>query len=65
MVKNTLSSAEPQEAWVQSPRPGRDPLRRYGNPLSYSCSFEDPHAQRSLGGLQSIGHQESEMTEAT
>ena len=32
---------------------GRSPGRGHGNPLHYPC-LENPHGQRSLGGLQSI-----------
>ena len=35
---------------------GRFPAGGHGNPLQYSC-LENPHGQRSLAGLQSIGSQ--------
>ena len=35
---------------------GRSPEGGHGNPLKYSC-LENPHGQRSLVGLQSIGSQ--------
>ena len=38
------------------PGSGRSPGEGHGNPLQYSC-LEDPHGQRSLGGLQSMGLQ--------
>ena len=43
-----------QETWVQSLR--RSPGVWHGNPLQYSC-LENPHGQRSLAGLQSMGSQ--------
>ena len=43
---------------------GRSPGGGQGNPLQYSC-LENPHGQRSLGGLQSIGHIELDTTEVT
>ena len=33
---------------------GKSPGGGYGNPLQYSC-LDNPHGQRSLGGLWSIG----------
>ena len=42
------------------PGPGRVPGGGHGNPLQYSC-----HGQRKEpGGLQSIGHKESDKAEA-
>ena len=35
---------------------GRYPGRGHDNPLQYSC-LENPHGQRSLGGLKSVGSQ--------
>ena len=35
---------------------GRSPGGGHGNPHQYSCQ-ENPHGQRSLGGLQSMGSQ--------
>ena len=35
---------------------GRSPGEGHGNPLQYS-RLENPHGQRSLGGLQSMGAQ--------
>ena len=35
---------------------GRSPGEGNGNPLQYSC-LENPHGQKSLGGLQSMGSQ--------
>ena len=35
---------------------GRSPEGGHGNPLKYSC-LENPHGQRSLVGLQSMGSQ--------
>ena len=40
---------------------GRSPGGGHGNPLQYSC-LENPHGQRSLGGLQSMGSQELDTT---
>ena len=37
-------------------RLGRSPREGHGNPLQYSC-LENPHGQRSLAGLQSMGSQ--------
>ena len=45
------------------PRSGRSPGGGHGNPLQYSC-LENP-MDRNLKGLQSIGLQESDMTEVT
>ena len=41
---------------------GRPPGGGNGNPLQDSC-LENPMGQRSLGGLQSVGLQESDMSE--
>ena len=38
------------------PGSGRSPEGGHGNLLQYSC-LENPHGQRSLAGLQSIGSQ--------
>ena len=35
---------------------GRSPEGGHGNPIKYSC-LENPHGQRSLVGLQSMGSQ--------
>ena len=43
---------------------GRSPGGGQGNPLQYSC-LENPHGQRSLGGLRSIGHIELDTTDVT
>ena len=44
---------------------GSIPGRGHGKPSQYSC-LENPHGQREdLGGLQSIGSKESDMTEVT
>ena len=41
---------------------GRSPGGGHGNALQYPCQ-ENPHGQRSLAGLQSPGHRESDTTE--
>ena len=43
------------------PRSGRSPGEGNGNPLQYSC-LENPWTEE-LGGLQSMGRKESDMTE--
>ena len=43
---------------------GRSPGEGHGNPLQYSC-LENPHGQRSLGGLQSMGSQRVRHDRAT
>ena len=42
----------------------RSPGGGHGKPLQYSC-LENPHGQRSLGRLRSIGHIELDTTEVT
>ena len=42
----------------------RSPEEGNGNPLQYSC-LENPHGQRSLGGLQAIGSQGVRRDRAT
>ena len=42
----------------------RSPEEGNGNPLQYSC-LENPHGQRSLGGLQAIGSQRVRRDRAT
>ena len=46
------------------PGSGRSPEEGNGNPLQYSC-LENPHGQRSLGGLQAIGSQRVRHDRAT
>ena len=49
MVKNLLASAGDVRDMDSTPRSGRSPEGRQGNPLQYSC-LENPHGQRGLVG---------------
>ena len=59
VVKNQPASSGDVRDKGSIPRSGRSPGERHGNPLEYSC-LENPHGQRSLGGLQSMGSQRVE-----
>ena len=48
--------------WGLIPKSGRSPGGGHGNPLQYSC-LEKPPWTEEPGGLQSMGSQESDMTE--
>ena len=50
VVKNPSTNADVRDRG-STPGLGRSPGRGRGNPLHYSC-LENPHGQRSLGGLQ-------------
>ena len=50
-VKNPSTNAGDVRDTGSTPGLGRSPGRGRGNPLHYSC-LENPHGQRSLGGLQ-------------
>ena len=56
VVKNPPTNAGDTRDTVSVPGLGRFPAGGHGNPLQYSC-LENPHGQRSLAGLQSIGSQ--------
>ena len=56
MVKNTTANAGDTRDAGSTPGLGRSPGGGHGTPLQYSC-LEDPHGQRNLVGLQSIGSQ--------
>ena len=56
VVKNTVATAGEMRDEGSVPGLGRSPGGGHGNPLQYSC-LEDPHGQRNLVGLQSIGSQ--------
>ena len=53
VVKNSPASAGDIMDMGSIPGSGRSPGGGHGNPLQYSC-LENPHGQKSLGGLQSI-----------
>ena len=53
-VKNLPAKARDTGDVGSIPRLGRSPGGGNGSPLQYSC-LENPHGQRSLGGLQSMG----------
>ena len=54
MVKNPPANAGDVRDVGLIPGSGRSPREGHGNPLQYSC-LENPHGQRSLVGLQSMG----------
>ena len=54
VVKNPPARAEDARDAGSIPESGRSPRDRNGYPLQYSC-LENPHGQRSLVGLQSMG----------
>ena len=56
VVKNPPAKAGDTRDSDSIPASGRSPGGGHGNPLQYSCS-ENPHGQRSLVGLQSLGSQ--------
>ena len=57
VVKNLSAKAGHCQTDTGSiPGSGRSPGGGHGNPLQYPC-LENPHGQRSLGGLQSMGLQ--------
>ena len=59
VVKNPPAKAGDTRDEGLIPGSGRSPGERHGNPLEYS-GLENPHGQRSLGGLQSMGSQRVE-----
>ena len=56
VVKNLSAKAGHVTDTGSIPGSGRSPGGGHGNPLQYPC-LENPHGQRSLGGLQSMGLQ--------
>ena len=56
MVKNPPANARNIRDTGLIPRSERSPGGGHGNPLQYSY-LENPHGQRTLAGLQSIGLQ--------
>ena len=54
VVKNLPANAGDVRDGGLIPGSGRSPGGGHGRPLQYSC-LENPHGQRSRGGLQSIG----------
>ena len=56
VVKNTTANAGDTRDAGSIPGLGRSLGGGHGTPLQYSC-LEDPHGQRNLVGLQSIGSQ--------
>ena len=56
VVKNLSAKAGDVTDTGSIPGSGRPPGGGHGNPLQYPC-LENPHGQRSLGGLQSMGLQ--------
>ena len=63
MVKNPPANAGDVRDVGSIPGSGRSPGGGHGNPLQYSC-LENP-MDRGAGGLQSIGLQRVDTTEAT
>ena len=61
MVKNLPAM---RETWVRS-LGWEDPLEQGMATHSSILAWDNPHGQRSLGGLQSMGFKESDTTEAT
>ena len=53
VVKNSPASAGDIRDMGSIPGLRRSPGGGHGNPLQYSC-LENPHEQKSLGGLQSL-----------
>ena len=69
VVQTVKSLPAMQEALGSIPGSGRSPEEGNGNPLQYSC-LENPMDQKKKkqtepGGLQSLGHKESDITERT
>ena len=62
-VKNLPAMQETWEMWVRSPGLRRSTGGGHGNPVQSSC-LESPVAEEP-GGLQSMGHKESDTTETT
>ena len=56
MIKNPSANAGDLRDLGSIPGLGRSPGGGHGNPLQDSC-LENPHGQRSLAGLQSMGSQ--------
>ena len=63
VVKNPPANARDLTNMGLIPWLGRSPRGEHENPLQYSC-LENP-IDRGAGGLQSVGHTESDTTEAT
>ena len=63
VVENLLASARDVRDLGSISGSGRSSGEVCGSPLQYSC-LENPMAEEP-GGLQSMGHKESDMTEAT
>ena len=63
MVKNPLANARDTEDAGSIPGSGRSPGEGSGNPLQYPCL--ENSMNKGARGLQSMGSQESDMTEAT
>ena len=64
VVKNPLPNAGDLRDAGLIPVSGRCPGEGHGSPLQYSC-LENGQRTEEPDGLQSIGHTESDMTEAT
>ena len=62
VVKNLPAIARDLRDAGSVPWFGISPGGRHGNPLQYSC-LENPHGQRSLAKLQSMGLQRADTTE--
>ena len=56
VVKIMLASAEDARDLGSTPESGRPLKKGHDNQLQYSC-LDNPHGQRSLAGLQSMGSQ--------
>ena len=56
MVKNPTANAREAADEGLIPGSGRSSEEGHDNPLQYFC-LENPHGQRSLAGLQSMGSQ--------
>ena len=63
VVKNPPANTGDLRDVSTIPGSGRFPGGGYGNPLQCSC-LKNPHGQRSLLGVQSMGSQESDTTDA-
>ena len=63
VVKNPLANARDTEDASSIPGSGRSPRGGNGNPLQYPCL--EKSMNKGARGLQSLGSQESDTTEAT
>ena len=64
VIKNLPVNARDLRGVGSIPGSGRSPGRGHGKPLQYSC-LKNPMDKGAWWAIQSMGHKESDTTEAT